>query len=152
MSEVLEFTQEVSTKELDAHVEQLRKIQEEYERHSAMAKELHFALENQKKKLMELLMKAGKTKYDAEGIGKVQLVDRMSVSYPKDLEARKQFVTWITDRLGEEGLLTYLTVNSQTLNSMYKQEFENADDPAMFSIPGLSEPTANTSVRFNRTK
>ena len=152
MSEELEFTQEVSTKELDACVHSLRMIQEQYEQQSAMAKELHFALENQKKKLTELLMKAGKTKYDAEGIGKVQLVDRMSVSYPKDLEARKQFVQWLTEKLGEEGLLTYLTVNSQTLNSMYKQEFEHAEDPAMFSIPGLSEPTATTSVRFNRAK
>jgi hypothetical protein len=155
MEETIEFGQEVSTAELDEAVRELREAREAYDVIKAEATKAHFQVENAQKKITELLTKAGKSKYDAEGIGKVNIVERLSVSYPKDLEERKKFMQWIDGKLGEDGILTYLTVNIQTLNSLYKQEYDNEvlnGDPSTFTIPGLPEPTASLSVRFNRAK
>lgn len=148
-----DFGQHVSTEELDLAVKQIRQAKEDYEQKSAVSKEAHFHLENCKKALVDLLSKAGKTKYEAEGVGKVGITERLSVKYPKSLEERREFKQWIEGKLGEEGLLTYLTVNSATLNSLYKEEFEKAKeigDPSEFRIPGIDEPTASLTVRFNK--
>ncbi len=154
-TEPIEFAQHVTTEELDEAVRLIRKCTEDYEAKSAIAKDAHFQLEHAKKTLTDLLVKAGKSKYDAEGIGKVAMVNRLSVKFPKDLNDRKSLMEWLRGKMGDEGVLTYFTINSQTLNSLYKEQFEHAKlhgDAATLTIPGLDEPTAALSVRFNRTR
>lgn len=150
-----QFSEPVTTEELDKRVEVMRQAQAEYDEKSTVSKEAHFKLEQAKKEVLELMTKANKSTYHVEGLGKVSLAERLSVSYPKDLERRKEFLDFINAQYGEEGVLTYLTVNSNTLNSFYKKEFEHAKengDPSEFSIPGLPEPTASLTVRFTKAK
>jgi hypothetical protein len=143
----------VTTAELDLLVKRMREAQLDYDQKSLISKEAHFHLEGCKKKLLDLLTKAGKTKYDCEGVGKVTISERMSVSYPADLDERRKFVSYLQETFGEEGVMTYLTVNSKTLGTFYKEQFNNAKetgDASEFTLPGIPEPKASLTIGFRK--
>lgn len=69
---------------------------------------------------------------------------RFSVQTPKTMEQKKDFFQWLHGK-GEEVYWSYATINSQSLNGLYKQELEIAKEKGDFDfkIPGLGEPTAH---------
>jgi hypothetical protein len=66
---------------------------------------------------------------------------RYSVRVPKDIEAKVEFFKWLNDK-GRDVYWTYTTINSQSLNSLYKAEMEAAKEAGDFdfAIPGLGAP------------
>lgn len=71
---------------------------------------------------------------------KVTRVERTSVKVPAEQDARDQFFSYLKDRGLYDSLIT---VNSQTLNAMYRRECEAAFERGELApeIPGLAEPT-----------
>jgi hypothetical protein len=145
-------TREVSTAELDALASEYNKKRLEYEGAKAISNDLHAHMESAKFELIKLLQAAGKTKYEAEGVGKITLVEKLSVTTPKTLEDKAALFGWLKVKFGED-YLAYLSINHQTLNSLYNQELkEVAELGAEFNVPGLEPATTNTELRFSKTK
>jgi len=151
MNEWIE-TREVSTKELDEKVKAYQAARKEYEDAKAISDDRHARAEAEKYELIKLLEVAGKQKYEAEGVGKITLVKKLKVTTPKDLPSKMEFYNWLHGKFGDD-YFAYLSINYQTLNSLYNQELEQASlNGTEFNIPGLDKPTAETELRFSKTK
>lgn len=72
---------------------------------------------------------------------------RYSVRVPKDAEAKAALFGWLKDK-GEEVYYQYVTVNSQSLNALYKAEMEAAKEAGDFDfkLPGVGDPEATPTL------
>ncbi len=106
-------------------------------------------LEEIKNKILEIMNKTGQDKFSVPGMGTVYLRTRATVTVPKEPDKRSQFFQYLKDKNIFDNLIT---VNSQTLNSYYKQEFEQAisDGNSDFKIPGIDEPYIIKSVGYRK--
>lgn len=74
--------------------------------------------------------------------GTVVRSSRFSVRVPADTDAKVEFFKWLNTK-GRDIYWKYVTVNSNSLNSLYKQEMEVAKEEGNidFKIPGIGAPT-----------
>lgn len=138
---------EVTTQSLDQAVEKMRDLRQQYEAKKAEATQAHDLLEQAEQDLVNLLKAAGKSKYEAEGIGTASISVRYSYKVPNDPTKKTDLFNYIKGKYGPEVLMTMVGIHSQTLNSFAKKELEA--DPTT-SIPGLEEPTASEVLSFRK--
>ena len=103
-----------------------------------------------KNNIMAVLDKFGKSKQDtAKGL--VYISEKLSVAHPKEMEQRTLFFDWLKSKGVFE---TLISVNSMTLNKIYKEEREIAIDAGNtnFSIPGIGEPVLLKTLNFKKGK
>jgi len=143
---------DISTKELDSYVEQLRALKTVYDEATKEKERLSAEYTKQKNVVMEALRQANKESYIVDGIGKVKLQEEQSVKTPKSPEEKDAFFAWVKNKLGADAYYTYMSVNSQSLNSLYKRmkEESRSRGEAEFSIDGLEEPTAYYKLSFTK--
>ncbi|MBK8455632.1 MAG: hypothetical protein IPL34_20340 [Thiofilum sp.] len=81
--------------------------------------------------------------------GLISVSHKTSVRTPKTTEDKEAFFAYLRDK-GVYDMM--ISVNSATLNSFYKQEFENAvlNGNENFTIPGLNEVTLTPSLSFRK--
>lgn len=81
--------------------------------------------------------------------GTVSVVNRFSVQTPKTVEEKKALGKFFSER---EIFWQYFSVNSQSLNSFYKEEMAAAIErgDTDFKIPGIGEPTLTQKIQFRR--
>lgn len=141
---------EVSTTKLDLAVRDYSEARREYEEAKAVSNDKHATMEDKEAFMMSLLEQAGKSKYHVDGIGTVQVIDKLVVKVPQDMTAKGKFFSWLNKTMGADGFLTYVSVNHQTLNSLYKEQFELAENKAAFAIEGIDQPTVRKELRLKR--
>lgn len=154
-AEDFEVKQTITVEELDHAVSQMVKAKEEYDRQKAAANELYYHHENCKQKVMELLRAAGKKSYQVDDIGKVTVVEKLKVKMPQTVEFKEKLFNWLQEKHGQEGFLAHTTINYNTLNRLYNEEFEeatNTGNAADFEIPGLDSPETVRELRFNKAR
>jgi len=66
----------------------------------------------------------------------IYTINKFSLKVPKDEENKGKLFAWLKER-GIE--MQYLTVNSKSINSLFKAEMETSEDPD-FEIPGIGKP------------
>lgn len=143
----------ITTEELDQAVELMRSLETEYKSAKEISTQAHHVLQEAKATLIHMLQNAGKSKYHVDGLGTASLVTKLKVRTPKDLVAKDLLFKYIKDNYGDDGVLSYASVNYQALNKFYNDEFEIAladgrgDD---FSIPGLETPDSEVSLSFRK--
>lgn len=140
--------EEVSIEELDQAVLAFKESREDYEAKKKISNEADVECKLKKKKLLELLERAGKKSWEVDGVGKVTETIKMAVTTPKDFESKKQVIEYFRS-LGDDLYYQYVSVNSQTLNGYYNKEKEINPD---FHIPGLADPTADKNIQFRTAK
>lgn len=124
----------MQVKEFNEFIEKMYELKAKKDELSEETKKVSAELELAKKKALEYLEQAEMTKY-AHPKGTVFVQNKFSAKVPKDEESKKQLFKW----LKEKGIsMQYLTVNSNSLNSLYKAELE-ANGPD-FKMPGVEEP------------
>ena len=152
MNEEWNDNSEVSVKDLDALVVTMSDAKDVYEEAKRVSNEKHAAYDSLRRKVLIHLEQLNKKSYKVDGIGTVGVKTELKVRYPETLDERKKFFEWMQAQ-GEDLLLTKLTVNYQTLNSLYNEEFEKAAEEgrsAEFNIPGISEPASENTLTFRR--
>jgi len=99
-------------------------------------------LEGMKKEVIKTMEAADLQKQHIPGFGTIYRQEKYSVRVPKDPDAKCQLFSWISRHKGEDVLFNMQSIQSQTLNSFYKEEFANAVEEGNidFKIDGLSEP------------
>ncbi len=101
-----------------------------------------------------ILKELGKKSYQGEA-GTITRVESYRVNLPNSPEDKAAFRAFLEERGDFDRLLTY---NSNTVNSYYMQEWENAkqsDDPTdalNFKIPGIQEPKIRETIQFRKGK
>ena len=114
-------------------------------------KPLRERLDNLDSQILEHLTKLDMTSFKSKH-GTVVRSNRYSVQTPKTMQEKREFFRWLNEK-GPEVYWSYATVNSQSLNALYKAELEvaKADGNLEFKIPGIGEPTA-TPILSRRKK
>ncbi len=128
-----------------ARIKELRDLETEI---NNTKKALTAQLDEAEGKMMAMLEESQLKNFKSE-IGTVSVTHRLSVTTPKLPEDRAAFFEFLKTRQLFDQMIT---VNSQTLNSFYKAEFEEAakrgeDD---FKIPGISGETITPILSFRR--
>jgi len=142
---------EVTVQTLEDLAEQIAVLREEIAVDKAALSEKNELLEETEQNFLNHLKELGKTSYKSN-VGTISKVEKWRVNLPDSPEAKEELQAYLIER----GLKSMLTVNSNTLNSYYMQEWEivkESGDPeaAMnFSIPGLKEPKLYETISFRK--
>lgn len=134
--------------DLNALIDRIANLRAQEEEASRVKKEINELLEIEEARMIEMLASNQLTSYKGPG-GKVVLAYRTSVRVPKEGNDKAALFEW----LREKGLYDQLvSVNSQTLNSLYKSELDEAKERGEtdFAIPGLRDVTMTPQLRFTR--
>lgn len=135
--------------ELTKQVEEVARLRAVEEAASRAKKEATEVLEAAESRMLEMLTESGLKNFNSPH-GKVVMAFRTSVKTPKLPEDKEAFYTFLKSRGLYESLIS---VNSQTLNSLYKSEMEEAvaRGEADFAIPGINEVNIVPQLRFSRS-
>jgi len=137
--------------QMDEYVKKLVGIKEEYDRAKAVLDEVSERLESAKLFLIETLKAANKKSYKVDGVALLTVTQTPSVKVPAGLMEKVQFFEYLKSK-SEEAFLGLVSVNSKTLNSWYKQEFDAFAEQGKvgFKIPGLEEPSVRESLSIRK--
>lgn len=138
---------EVTTEQLDLAVARVKECRKLYEEKKKIATEHHDQVEEAEQDLVNLLKAAGKSKYEAEGVGLAYITNKEIYRVPADVAAKTSLFNYIKEKHGPEVLMSMVGINHQTLNSWARKELEA--DP-LLQIPGLEEPTNQESLNFRK--
>jgi hypothetical protein len=142
----------VSTKELDTLIEMLMEARSDYETAKRLAGERNETVELLEEKLMQLLDDAEKSVYVSDR-ARVTVVSKLQVTTPKTPEDKKSFFEWLKNKHGVEAMYTYMTVNHNSLNSLYNTEVEQARATGGLAIvDGIDAPTVRKSLQLRAGK
>jgi len=138
-----------TAKEFEALVDSVFTLRAEYEAEKSRLSELNGELELKKQKVAAFLKEFGKTKHLGR-LGSVSVSSRLSVRTPKTPDEKEAFKEY----LEEKGALDLLSINSRTLQSLYKEEMEAALEEGNidFSMPGVGEPTFTETLTMRKQK
>lgn len=143
--------QQISLEEMDNAVKKIRELEALYKEAKEVADNFYSQLNAAKAKVIEMLEQSDRTVYICEGVGRVRLSYEMSVQTPKTPEEKKAFFNWIATNMGQDVADAYLSVNSQSLNSLYNQLTEEyARRGEVLMIDGLGEPIARTKLSVTK--
>jgi hypothetical protein len=141
----------ISLADMDAAIGKIREMEEKYKEAKKVSDALFEELSFAKQRVIEMLERSGRTVYIAEGLGRVKLTYEMSVQTPKTPEEKKSFFAWLADEMGQETADAYLSVNSQSLNSLYNDLSEQyARRGEVLQVPGLGAPIARTKLSVTK--
>jgi hypothetical protein len=146
----------VTTDELDKRGQAYQDAYAKYEEAKLVSKKLLAEAERLEGKMIEAMEQAGKSKYIVEGVGTFYFVDKMTVTTPKTIENTRALFNYIREKHGEDFFYTTAGVNHQTLQKLYKTDFEemvetSPDKAATFAIPGLQPPTSMRSLNLRKS-
>lgn len=126
--------------EFETLIKKIMEKRAEIEKQSEVLKSLNKDLTELKGTAVAYLNQEGKSSYKGEA-GTVSIRQKWNVTVPKTAPDKKALFDW----LKEENLFEqYATVNSISLNSLYKSKLEDAEargEGMGFSIPGVQAPT-----------
>lgn len=143
---------DVSLKEIEDTIQEFNDAYSEYEKVSKVQKEASKKKEQAKMKLIDLMNSIGKKSYKLEGLGTVSVTEKTSVSIPGP-EGLKEFRDYYVKKYGEDAAVTFFKPNSQSLNSFYKKEMEEAAARGeALEVPGLEMPTSFYNLSFRRSE
>lgn len=141
----------VTLSELDGMIQQLFSKRKEYEELDKILSEKNAEVDALKQKVLSILEALNKTSYKVDGIGSVYTSQKLQVSMPKDAEKAEA----LRKRFYAEGMESYLTVNHQSLNSIYKGLVEDAQAKGQSIsevLPELGEPQVYVTIGMRKGK
>ncbi len=140
----------ITVEQVNKVVEDIRAKEAEYEE----AKKISTALGHEVDRLYEqagqILLDLGQDSFKTPH-GTVSLRKRTSFKVPKDEESRNAFFAKLKEMDVFESMIT---VNSNTLNSFLKAEYDNAEasgeDMVTYKFPGIEPPTVSVTASLRK--
>lgn len=142
---------QVTVADFDKLVEEMRLAYIEQEEKKAILTEINKKVNALEAKCVAYLKELKRDNFQTPW-GTPYVIQNWKVKLPEnDVEKRKLF-DWLESQ-GEQMKMKYLTVNSQSLNSLYKTMREEAIEKGeMFSLPGIAPPSLYESLGFRKGK
>jgi hypothetical protein len=137
-----------SLEEMNLLAEKIARLRNDEAEASRIKRGITSELELAENTMIEFLQKNDLKNYRAPaGLCTVTFLN--SVKTPKTPEAKQAFYAFLKEKGHYDELVS---VNSQKLNSFYKEQFELARErgDTDFEIPGLTEVTTITNLSFKR--
>lgn len=140
--------QQTTISDFESVCEQIKKKREEIDAMKAQVSQLNKELGMLENKAQAMLENNDITSYKSKS-GTVYVSYYESVKMPQTLEDKAQFFTWLKERDLYDSMVT---VNSQSLNSLYRKEKEAAEENGdlFFKIPGLNNITTSPRIGFRK--
>ena len=148
-----EATGKIDLEQMDQLVIESVRLWDEYEKKKKIASEANAAAEAHDGKILKILQAAKKDSYKVDGVGTISITHRSSVATPKTIEDKVSFYDYLKKTSGAEVMYSFMSPNSQSLNSWYKEKLEKAkkdDTIATFKIPGLAGTVASEILSFRK--
>ena len=139
--------------EMDALIRESVRLWDDHDGKKKVASEAYALATEHDAKILQALKDAGKQKYVVDGVGTISIRQQEVVRVPSGLEEKQAFFRFLRDQ-GAEVFYSLVSVNSQTLNSWYRQKSEENSrlGIAGFSAPGLGDPTMRETLSFTTAK
>lgn len=146
----------IPTNVIDAALIAVKDAVAEYDRKKKISNEAHHEAEKAKQEFMSLMKRIGKKQWRVDGFGGFSMYDELKFKVPKTPEDKDAFFAFlespsVSDLLkmpSEDIKLAYMTVNSNTLNSLCKELKKlSAANGSDIQLPGIEAPKAETKIR-----
>ena len=100
-------------------------------------------LQTMKAEALKKMEAAEIDKFNVPEHGTIYRQKKFSIKVPKDPTAKQALFDYIEAEKGEDVLHNMTSINSQTLNSFYKEELELAKErqDVDWKLPGIGEPS-----------
>lgn len=142
---------EISINEMTEAVKTLRQAKEAYDSIKKESDAAYSCYKDAEIQVISMLQESGQSTFIADGLGRVTVSESLSVQTPKTPEEKQAFFDWLKKEMGDDGFWAYATVNSQSLNSLYKQKVnEYAAKGEVLEIEGLQPATSYTKLSFTK--
>lgn len=130
-------------KELQELVVNLKALRDEYDTKKRDLEDLGAQCDSLESKLMTHLQENDMKSFKVDGVASISISERMTVQTPKTNDDKAAFFKWLGTTKGDDVMINYMTVNSNSLNSLIKAEYESLTDEQklLFQVPGL-QPAA----------
>jgi hypothetical protein len=134
-----------STKPFQELCRSLYETWEKYEKQKQIATDIFHAYEELEAEVLQKMEDDGLEKFHVPGCGTVGIMNKFTVSLPKEPGKREAFFEFLKQKKVFNDLIT---VNHNTLNSFYKAEMNAAIEQGAvdFQVPGLDEPKHSKSL------
>jgi hypothetical protein len=146
----MEEVKKVTVEDLDALVLRLKCARENVDEKKAALTEANKAVQELEAQAVEYLKELGRDKYITPE-GTIYIHTQWTVKVPQSDEDKSKLFAW----LREQNLFErYATVNSQSLNSLYRTLHEEAVEKGdmAFAIPGIGAPSLYEDLRLRKGK
>ena len=147
---MIEEQSQITVNEMDNLIERLREAKDEYKIKSDASKIAKAEYDTIQLKLLAALEELDKDSYIAKS-GRITRVTKMAVRVPKTLDEKRAFFTWLRETRGDEVADSYMSVNSQSLNTLYNEMVdEYASRGEILTMEGVEPPTLRESLSFRQ--
>lgn len=140
----------MQTTDLDGLLDKVLRLREDYENKDKIAKEAYHIRKEAEAEFLTALEACGKEKWAIPGLGTASAVNSLDVPVAKTIEDKKLLWQYIVDKYGLDVAFDKFGMHSKTTQSFYKEELASVDDPSLFSLPGIQEPTSKKEFRFRK--
>lgn len=143
--------QEITIADMQRALEEMREAKNVYAEASKVSNDAHSLMKEKEYALIHMMEETNQDIFVVKGVGRVALKKTMSITTPKSPDDRRKFFDWLRKEKGDEIADSYMSVNSQSLNTLYNdltQEF--AERGEILMVDGLDEPI--TRVTLSLTK
>ena len=140
----------ITVDEMNQKVTEIRAKEVEYEEQRKISTALGYEVDKLYEQIGQMLLDLGQDSFKTP-LGTISLRKRTSFKTPKDEESRTAFF----NKLKEMGVFeSMITVNSNTLNSFLKAEYESAEasgeDMVTFKFAGIDPPTVTVTASLRK--
>jgi hypothetical protein len=141
----------VTVSDFDKLVEELKLVYDEQEQKKAALSEVTRRVEILEAKCVLYLKELKRDNFQTPW-GTPYVIQRWRVKLPENDVEKKKLFGWLEEQ-GEQVKMKYLTVNSNSLNSLYSTMKEEAIERGeMFSLPGIAPPSLYETLGFRKGK
>lgn len=145
-----EEKKEISLKDINEKLTQLRDADTIYKEKKKDSELASAEVTKLKTEVIAMLTESGLKSYKLPGIASVSVVEKLSVQTPKTHEEKEKFFSWLKEQ-GEDMYLHYASINSNSLNSLFKMKSEEfAERGEVLDIPGLSAPSSYSTLSLKK--
>jgi hypothetical protein len=140
----------ITVEQMNKHVEAIRAKEAEYEEAKKISSALGAEVDRLYDQAGQMLLELGQSSFKTP-LGTISIKKRVSFQTPKDEESREAFFS----KLKEMGVFdSMITVNSNTLNSFLKAEYEAAEargeDMITYRFAGIQPPKVSVTASLRK--
>ena len=139
-------------RELQEKIKSLKEVRTRYDekkKQLELEKEILDSLEDD---IIQAFEENDLTSFKLDGVANVSITHRLTVPTPKTIEDKRAFFAWVAANKGEEVRDAMMSVNSMTLNSFYKAEYESLtdDEKLVFQMDGIGLPSLQKTLSVRK--
>lgn len=141
------MNQEITTTDLDLKFQQIREVRAKKKEAEQVVKGFSKEKTDFENQMISMLKQVGKKKWEMltpEGKTAVfSIAETFTVTTPKTIEEKAALWDYLEGKYGAELAMEKFSINANTLNAFYNQEYESIPDSekAMWNLPGVGTPT-----------